>query len=368
MVAGHGEAPFSHFVYLFHMAVFYIISGYLYSEKNSLTFRRFCGFVRRKVKGLWFPFFVCSAVFAALNNVFLRLSIYTDNNMIFNYVGIDHAVIHRYLIFRKIAIAICKCAFFNNNSELGGAFWFLRDLFVISIAYCLCSFVIRKLCSMIRIRDEEHQTLMLNSAQCVLSFILLTVGYYFSEKDITVGGIGKIASCYCLFYIGHLFGLKNPKEFFHRLNQKQWILVVIITSFALLALSRLGSISLANNRYVNPAFLLTASVSGWLWLYGLSFFICKLKSIKGLTAIYKFIIYTGQHTLMIVLLHFLAFKIGNCIACSYFNYPSCCIAAFPTLCGDVGAWWILFTFIGVVVPLIVSRIFTGIRNNVSYTG
>lgn len=105
MVAGHAEAPFSHFVYLFHMAVFYIISGYLYSEKNSLTFRKFYGFVRSKLKGLCFPFFICSAVFTALNNVFLRIFIYTDNSKIFNYVARDQAVIHKYMNLREIAIA-----------------------------------------------------------------------------------------------------------------------------------------------------------------------------------------------------------------------------------------------------------------------
>ena len=360
MVAGHAEAPFSHFIYLFHMAVFYIISGFLYSEKNSLTFRRFCAFAQRKLKGLWLPFFACSASFAALNNVLLKLSIYTNSDMIFNYVGSDYAIIHKYLSLREIAITICKCALFNSNSELCGAFWFLRDLFIISIAYCLCSFVVSWICRLVNVVDKRHRALVLNIIQGIVSGILLLTGFYFSMHEITIGGVGKIASCYCLFYIGHLLGLKGCKEKLQKLNEKNWLYIFAITFGILLSLSRFGSVSLANNRYENPAFLLTASVSGWLWLYGIAFFICKFK--KRLTGIYKFILYTGKHTLMIVLLHFWAFKIGNIITCVYYNYPSCCIAAFPTLSGNIGAGWILFTLIGVAVPLIVSQIFIRIKS------
>ena len=266
---------------------------------------------------------------------------------------------------REIAIAIFKCALFNNDSELGGAFWFLRDLFVISIAYCFCSFIVTGICRLVNVTDEDHRAVVLNIIQGIVSGALLLTDFYFSMHEITIGGVGKITSCNCLFYIGHLFALKECKEKIQKLNEKNWLFILIITFGLLLPLNHFGSISLANNRYENPAFLLTASVSGWLWLYGIAFFICKLKSVKGLTGIYKLVLYSGQHTLIIVLLHFLTFKIGNFIAYFYYNCPGYCIATFPTLCGNIGAWWILFTLIWVAVPLIVSRTFTGVKNKVS---
>lgn len=39
MVAGHCDWPFTHFIYLFHMAIFFIASGYCYKEVNSSEFR-----------------------------------------------------------------------------------------------------------------------------------------------------------------------------------------------------------------------------------------------------------------------------------------------------------------------------------------
>ncbi len=35
MVAGHAGAPFTKFIYLFHMAVFFIASGFTYKESSS---------------------------------------------------------------------------------------------------------------------------------------------------------------------------------------------------------------------------------------------------------------------------------------------------------------------------------------------
>ena len=361
MVAGHAEAPFSHFIYLFHMAVFYIISGYLYSEKNGQSLKSLCGFIRRKLKGLWLPFFICSTIFAVLNNVLLKVEIYTDNNAVLNYVSSDHIVIHSMMSVRQTLLAICRCIFFSNDSELGGAFWFLRDLFFISVCYCLFSFIVRKLYSIIGQNDNDRISIIINIVQLLVTVGLFIAGYFFSVNDIKTFGVGKVESCYSLFYVGHLFSSGRCKKFFQGLSNKKWAWIIAVTFCCLLALNNLGSISLANNRYGNPGFLFACSLCGWLWMYGIAHIICKVKEARWMKGIYHVILYTGQHTLIIVLLHFLAFKIGNLISCIYYQYPNYCIAAFPTLCGGIGVWWILYTIIGTAVPLLVYWLYAKVK-------
>ena len=369
MVAGHAEAPYSHFIYLFHMAVFYIISGYLYSEKNSKNLKNLCCFICRKLKGLWFPFFICSAIFALLNNVFLRIDIYTDKNAVLNYVASDHVVIHSIMTSRQILLAMCKCILFSNDSELGGAFWFLRDLFIISVCYCLFSFGIRKMYTIIsRNKDNDRILAIINIAQLAIAIVLFIAGYYFSVNDIKTFGIGKVGSCYSLFYIGHLLGSSRVKNYFRRLNSKNWLWIIAVTFCCLLILNNIGSISLANNQYGNPVFLFACSICGWLWMYGIAHFICMEKEARSLQAGYRIVLYIGQHTLIIVLLHFLAFKLSNFISCSYYQYPAYCIAAFPTLCGNIGAWWFLYTVIGVAVPILVYALYARIKQFIFSTG
>lgn len=37
MVGGHCGMPFTHFIYLFHMAIFFMASGYCFNASNSET-------------------------------------------------------------------------------------------------------------------------------------------------------------------------------------------------------------------------------------------------------------------------------------------------------------------------------------------
>lgn len=40
MVGGHCGMPFTHFIYLFHMAIFFMASGYCFNASNSETMRK----------------------------------------------------------------------------------------------------------------------------------------------------------------------------------------------------------------------------------------------------------------------------------------------------------------------------------------
>ena len=53
MVFRHARGPYSDFVLLFHMALFFIASGYLYKRDNEYTKNNFVKFIKRKLKSLW---------------------------------------------------------------------------------------------------------------------------------------------------------------------------------------------------------------------------------------------------------------------------------------------------------------------------
>lgn len=68
MVGGHCGMPFTHFIYLFHMAIFFMASGYCFNASNSETMQDVLSFVKRKFKGLWFPYVLWTAVFGSFDN------------------------------------------------------------------------------------------------------------------------------------------------------------------------------------------------------------------------------------------------------------------------------------------------------------
>lgn len=62
------------FIYLFHMAFFFLMSGYFFRKKNLAAPRTF---LWKRIKGLYFPFVKWGFIFVALHNVFTTLGINT---------------------------------------------------------------------------------------------------------------------------------------------------------------------------------------------------------------------------------------------------------------------------------------------------
>lgn len=79
MVIRHARAPFSDFVLLFHMAVFFIASGFLLSCSYAETFSGIIKFVKKKIRSLWVPYFLYTCAFLLLNNFFIKINVYTNN-------------------------------------------------------------------------------------------------------------------------------------------------------------------------------------------------------------------------------------------------------------------------------------------------
>ena len=51
MVCGHSGAPFTDWIYLFHMALFFIASGYLWNERNAVTKKNVVQYVKYSLQG-----------------------------------------------------------------------------------------------------------------------------------------------------------------------------------------------------------------------------------------------------------------------------------------------------------------------------
>ena len=68
MVLGHSGFPGTDFIYLFHMALFFMLSGWLFSLRGGPVH-----FIKRKAVTLWLPFVLANTAFTVLNNLFLKV-------------------------------------------------------------------------------------------------------------------------------------------------------------------------------------------------------------------------------------------------------------------------------------------------------
>lgn len=139
MVLGHSGFPGTDYIYLFHMALFFMLSGWFFSLRGGLVH-----FVRRKLVTLWLPFVAANTVFTVCNNLFLRLNILTADARIAEIPG--NSVTAPVSIKDIIGRTVHWCVF-DGGTQLGGAMWFIQALFQnLTIVRCHRGFAAKSCC------------------------------------------------------------------------------------------------------------------------------------------------------------------------------------------------------------------------------
>lgn len=329
MVAGHSGFAGTDFIYLFHMALFFMLSGYFFRPARDLpALGHFC---LRRVVTLWLPFVAANTAFTVCNNLFLKLHILTDDPRILDLPGnqVTGPVTLKDIVGRTVHWCV-----FDGGTQLGGALWFIQALFQISILYALVEFVLRK---GLHLQDTL-------TAQGFVSGVLLLLGWHWSRTGWNVWGLGIAASGYSLFYLGTLA---------HRMGQPARnpvvrALTAVQALGVLLAMLHFGSVGLAANQYPHWLFLLLASAEGWVLVYEVSHLAMLLPPLgRALAAL-------GRATMPIVILHFLSFKLVTWVGLQLTGGEAYLLAAFPTLFTG-GAWWLAYTVAGLALPLLVYQ-------------
>lgn len=175
---------------MFHMALFFIASGYSFQTKNVKTRKSFLRFLLAKVKALYIPFIVFNVMFILLNNVFLKWNLYAKSDS-------PGSFRHHYMSLPEILINCLKSFALGGITEMSGTFWFLRILFLISVMYGL----------------TEHILLSYNCSkknQSYLSVLFLAAGFLWLDVQLPISSIGLLFSYYSLFHLGTV--LKKIKE------------------------------------------------------------------------------------------------------------------------------------------------------------
>lgn len=115
MVIGHSGCPqlLRDWLYTFHMPFFFFVSGYLFSDKSLNSF---FPFVKKKMRGLWWPFLKWNVVFIILHNLFYEL----------------HFLYDCYSLKEIVRRILCSVLMVEYEYLLN-PFWFLQQLIRVNI-------------------------------------------------------------------------------------------------------------------------------------------------------------------------------------------------------------------------------------------
>lgn len=355
MICGHApcNGSFRSFIYLFHMPIFFMISGY-FNRIKVLDSKGYVDFAWRRFKRLLLVAIVWNCLFVLLNNVLYDLGVYTDDVLLLDYVNRDSQFVGKLAssdLIRNLIYALASV----GDTQLGGALWFVKALFWVSVIYAAVEFVSER----VRIDSRIAQGLA-----CILCVIGLTVGFYcqivekllfFIRGDDTLKG-------YLMFHAGRLicdWKRHSPERANRHLAAEGGL---ALCSFAVLLII----LKLSGGRELEelPCFVawyVVSGVAGWFLMMSLGRLWTTMKSCSWIT---NAVVYIGMHTMPIIIFHFLAFKFVNYFGTLVYGHPRFVTAAFPWAYDGFG-WLLIYITFSLAFCLSVDWMWGKIRSGLS---
>lgn len=326
MVVGHSGCPdvVYRFIYLFHMPLFFFCSGFF--MKDMTDNESIMLFVKRRVIGLYIPFVKWSILFLLFHNLLLSLGVY---NSFYGYEGGAS-----YYTMKDVAVKVfCIVFTMHGYEELLGGFWFIRALFVSSI---LISVI---LCMMRGINAYKYEIM------CLLFLSVTVLIRRIAPEsdlwhDLSMGAFGAF------FYMMGCIAKRNS----HIWKNKYGVVYCFFLLASYCYFKREVSMECGYNK------VLPFSIGAMAGI----FFIIYLSNMidAKFTCIKPVLYYVGNHTLVILALHFLSFRLVSYILSLWYGIDTLHIAEHPVIKDILSInnswWWALYAFVGIGVPLLLN--------------
>ena len=283
-------------------------------------------FFKRRFKGLWWPFVKWSVIFMLLHNVFAAWHLY-DNT----YTWKDMA----YKLFHIVTM--------TGSEQLLGGYWFLKELLYASVI----SIIALKLVYVVLGKKADNGI----QIGIFLTLLFLVCAYVLSIAPFKIPTIGSrtllSAACYFAGYTFHKLPNHNRSNLYKGLI---YLSIVVVVSFFYT-----GSMSVTGYHVFIYFIVAMIGSVGVINLAGL---------IKG--SALKVLNYVGSKTLYILTFHFIAFKLVSLMWIGVYDFPIYRLSDFPVI-PEVNMFsWIVYSIVGVVVPISLWNISKFIQTKKGY--
>lgn len=263
---------------LWHVPVFFVVSGYFLSE-NKIS--KPLDFIKGKIKALY------------LKPLYLYLIVTMFHNLFVKWGWVYEGAIE--WSFKEYAIVILKNICMFAREDLCGAMWYIDSLLIGLIVFSIITFVVNKFNPI-----DKHRIFI----RFIIIFALACLSNILTNNfNLTIPRISNSLSALLLLQIGQLLG-----QYFNLKYNNAYLLFFSFVIFFYYVITD-GLIGLNNNNYTNIAQLVLFSLAVF---YILAYIGNKYEN----SLITRFFSYCGRYSFWIMGLHFIAFKICTSIIVS----------------------------------------------------
>ncbi len=307
VVYGHAMGPDNKYVYLFHMPLFMILSGFVYNPDQP-----FGRYIWKKFSSIYIPFVGWNLIV-----IFIRTAYAMD-------LGVWEKVADGRL---NIILTTLLCI--NKEDRFMGATWYLGALFLISVAYKLIDMAIPKF------RHRQIIHLILFGALAILAF-RYTLPYTQSRTVILM-----FFYAFGAFLKVHADSLQKFKGF-----TLAFLLMAAFYCFAQFTYASMGT-----NEYGNIPLFVVCAFLGSFSMITFSRWLCERKFI-GYELLRWPLRVMGKNTMDILIWHFVAFRFVVAYQLFLDDIPLSELFNYDGRYNTEGMWWLAYLAAGIVISLL----------------
>lgn len=319
VVIGHATGKYNMYIYQFHMAAFFFISGYT-TNFRSRSFLKTC----------WIKF--CSMILSIISIFFCGIILLS----ILDKLGIYSILFKDPYVSGISAIR----EFFmhgNNNVIWMGATWFVIILFQINIMHK----ILYDICG------ESS-----NWIHVISSITLFILGYYFVNHGINIKvslftiDLMLIGQFY--FYLGQL--CKSYSVIESKFNNFKINIIFFFVAVFILYVFKDYTVDYPSRKFGPIIINVLSSINGIIFVYTVSLFFSKINRLKEILK------YIGNNTMGILLFHFMFFKIAYLILIILNIIPLDYMKNFTPTTEVGNKYWLMIVSISIICSLILWRV------------
>lgn len=291
-----------------------------------ITYKKPVQFFKKKIIRLYVPWLLYGIIFVLLHNLFLRLNLISYN---FH----SKTFFEPYNFSDIIEKILLVTTFFKWKEPLLAPMWFLFGLFSGLTVLFIVSYVAKKTG---KERFELYRFIFI-SIIVVIGFIGVNYEFRFAVviyRTFIIAG---------LMYIGKLYHIYE-----HKINIKGVVALVCFIALIIATILKYD-INIAGMRYGNPFLFILLSCAGFYMVLYVADYIVKYEN-RLIDLLYLI----GENSLSIMALHYLAFKLISLFQIFIYDYPIKYLAYYPVIPYKTSYWWVAYTIVGIIVPLVVS--------------